>query len=232
MGYYGIDYTYLIFVLPAVLLALYAQIKVKSAYRRFSQRAVESGLTGADAAAAVLRLNGVSNVNIDAISGELTDNYDPRDNTIHLSAGVYGESSIAAVGIAAHEAGHAVQYAQGYAPVKLRTSIIGVTQIGSMLSWPLIFLGLIFNYKSLFLIGIIFFGAVCVFQLITLPVEFNASARAVTALDESGALASYELPEAKKMLSAAALTYVAALLVSLAQLLRLLLIFGGGSRRR
>ena len=163
--------------------------------------------------------------------GNLTDHFDPRAGVIRLSESVYDSTSVAAVGVAAHEAGHAAQYAEGYGPIRLRNAIIPVTQIGSSLAWPLLLIGLLFNYESLFFAGILFFTLSVVFQLVTLPVEFNASARAVSVLGEGGYLSSDEMPGARKTLSAAAMTYVAALAVSIAQLLRLLLIFGGGRRR-
>jgi len=226
------DSYYFLLVVPAMIFAFWAQARVNSTFRRYSQQAVRSGMTGADAAEAVLRLNGVTGVRIERIDGELTDHYDPRDNVIRLSRPVCDVSSVAAVGVAAHEAGHAVQYAVGYGPIKLRTAIIPVTKFGSALSMPLVIAGLIFSYEPLFMAGIIFFCAALFFQLVTLPVEYNASERAVAALAESGALTDDELPGARSTLSAAALTYVAALAVSLMQLLRLLLLFGGNSRRR
>ena len=225
------DSYYFLLVVPAMLLAFWAQGRVNSTFRRFSQQAVRSGMTGADAAEAVLRQNGVSGVRIEPVEGELTDHYDPRENVIRLSRPVYGASTVAAVGVAAHEAGHAVQYAVGYGPIRLRTAIIPVTRFGSALAMPLVIAGLIFSYEPLFAAGILFFCAAVVFQLITLPVEYNASERAVAALANSGALRDDELPGARKTLSAAALTYVAALALSLAQLLRLVLLFGGNRRR-
>ncbi len=229
--FYGIDIYYLILVIPAMLFAFFAQAKVSSTFNRFSKQRTRSGLTGAGAAQAVLRANGVFDVTIERVQGKLTDHFDPKAKVIRLSQDVYDSPSVAAVGVAAHEAGHAAQYAQGYMPIKIRSAIIPVSQIGSTLSWPLILIGLIFNYESLFLIGIIFFLAAVVFQVVTLPVEFNASSRAIAALEEGGMLNGDELPGAKKTLSAAAMTYLAALAVSLAQLLRLLLLFGGGRRR-
>ena len=187
-------------------------------------------MTGAQAAQAVLSASGVGGVRIERVRGKLTDHFDPRDNVIRLSESVYDSASVAAVGVAAHEAGHAVQYAEAYGPIKLRAAIIPITQLGSTLSWPLLLIGLLFNYESLFLAGILFFMLATVFQLITLPVEFNASARAISVLGDGGYLSQDELPGAKKTLSAAALTYVAALAVSIAQILRLLLLFGGRNR--
>ena len=225
------DSYYFLLVVPAMLLAFWAQARVNGTFRRYAQQGVRSGMTGADAAEAVLRANGVSGVRIERVTGELTDHFDPRENVIRLSDPVCDVASVAAVGVAAHEAGHAVQYAVGYGPIRLRTAIIPVTRFGSALAMPLLIAGLIFSFEPLFLAGILFFGASVVFQLLTLPVEYNASERAVAALAGSGALTEDELPGAQKTLSAAALTYVAALAVSLMQLLRLLLLFGGGRRR-
>ncbi|MDD6317202.1 MAG: zinc metallopeptidase [Clostridia bacterium] len=228
--FYGIDRYYLLLVVPAILFSMIAQAKVNSAFSRYSGVRTRRGITGADAARAVLQINGVSDVRIERVSGNLTDHYDPRTNVIRLSESVYNADSIAAVGVAAHEAGHAVQYAYGYLPIRVRSAIVPVTQLGSSLSVPLIFAGLIFNAAALIKIGLLFFFFAVVFQLVTLPVEFNASNRAIDAIAATRILTEDELPGAQKTLSAAALTYVAALLVALAQFLRLLLLFGG--RRR
>ncbi len=226
--YFGIDYYYIVLVIPAILISLVAQIFVKSSFSKYSKSVCD--LTGADAARRVLEQNGVSGVKIERVQGSLTDHYDPRTNTIRLSEGVYDSMSVSAVGVAAHEAGHAVQYAEKYLPIKIRAAIIPVTQLGSTLSWPLLLLGLVFNYSILVNAGIILFGLVVLFQLVTLPVEFNASRRAVKAVRDGGILADYDqIRGVKTVLSAAAMTYVAALLVSLAQMLRLLLLF---NRRR
>lgn len=225
-----IDYTYLIFMLPALIFSLWAQAKVKSAFAQASR--VPAPMTGAQAAQMVMDQGGAMGVDIDRIPGELTDNYDPRDNRIHLSQPVCDAATMAAVGVAAHEAGHAVQYAQGYGPVRVRTAIIPVCQFGSTLSWPLLLLGIFFESNRFFLAGIILFCAVVLFQLVTLPVEFNASDRALAALDASGYFTEEQMVQAQKVLRAAAMTYVAALATSMAQLLRLLAIFGGNSRRR
>ncbi len=230
MMFYGIDRYYLLLVVPAILFSMIAQAKVNSAFSRYSGVRTRRGITGADAARAVLQINGVSDVRIERVSGKLTDHYDPRTNVIRLSESVYDADSIAAVGVAAHEAGHAVQYAYGYFPIRVRSAIVPVTQFGSSLSMPLIFAGLIFNAAALIKIGLLFFFFAVVFQLVTLPVEFNASNRAIDAIAATRILTEDELPGAQKTLSAAALTYVAALLVALAQFLRLLLLFGG--RRR
>ena len=228
-GYYGIDYTYLILVLPAMIIALFAQFRVKSAFSRYSQERCVSGLTGAETARRILELNGIYDIRIEHIAGDLTDHYSPNEKVIRLSDSVYNVQSIAAVGVAAHECGHAVQYAVGYAPIKLRNAIIPVTNIGSTLSFPILLVGLILNFQPLVLVGIALFSLVTIFQLLTLPVEFNASRRALKTIDERGMLTQEEFAGAKKVLSAAAMTYVAALLTSLAQLMRLLLLYG---RRR
>lgn len=228
--FYGFDTYYLILVLPAIIFAMWAQAKVGSTFKKYSMVASQRGMTGAQAAQAVLAANGVYNVRIERVSGNLTDHYDPRTNVIRLSDSVHSSNSVAAMGVAAHEAGHAVQYAKGYAPIKIRQAIIPVTQIGSSLALPMIIMGVLFSNSMFINLGIIFFAAATVFQLITLPVEFNASSRAIKALAEGGLLYEDELSGAKKTLTAAALTYVAALAVSLAQLLRLIFIFGGRDR--
>ena len=215
------DSTYLILI-PAILFSLWAQSQVKNTYARYSKEF--AGLTGAEAARMVLEMNGVTGVTIQPIAGELTDHFDPRTNTISLSQGVYDVTSVAAVGVAAHEAGHAVQYAVGYSPIKIRTVIIPVTQIGSYLSWPLLLIGLLLGSETLAMAGVLLFCAVVAFQLVTLPVEFNASNRALDALGASGYLKEEQLNGAGKVLRAAAMTYVAALAQAVAQLLRLLMI--------
>jgi len=215
------DATYLILI-PAILFSLWAQSQVKNTYARYSQEF--AGLTGAEAARMVLEMNGVSGVTIEPVAGELTDHFDPKSNVIRLSQGVYNVTSVAAVGVAAHEAGHAVQYAVGYSPIKIRTAIIPVTQIGSYLSWPLLLIGLVLGSETLAMAGVLLFCAVVAFQLVTLPVEFNASNRALEALGASGYLKEEQLNGAGKVLRAAAMTYVAALAQAVAQLLRLLLI--------
>ncbi len=222
------DSTILVLI-PAILFALWAQSRVKSTYARYSKEF--AGLTGAEAARMVLEMNGVTGVQIKPIAGELTDHFDPRTNTISLSQGVYDVTSVAAVGVAAHEAGHAVQYAVGYSPIKIRTAIIPVTQIGSTLSWPILLVGLLLGSETLAMAGVMLFCAVVLFQLVTLPVEFNASNRALDALGASGYLQPEQLSGAGKVLRAAAMTYVAALAQALAQLLRLLLIANRGRRR-
>ncbi len=226
--YYGIDPLYLYLVLPAIILSLFAQIKVKSTFSKYSKHLCN--YSGADAARRVLEANGVYDVKIERVSGSLTDHYDPKTNVIRLSDSVYDATSISAVGVAAHEAGHAVQYAKSYSPIKIRTAIYPICNFGSQLSMPLLLIGLLFNYSFLMNLGIIFFAVALVFQLVTLPVEFNASSRALTAIrDSSILLDDSEIKGARKVLSAAALTYIAAFLVSLTQLLRFLII---ANRRR
>ena len=226
--FYWFDNYYLVLVLPAILISLIAQIMVKSSFNKYSK--VSCSLTGAEAARRVLEKNGVHNVKIERTRGSLTDHFDPRTNTIRLSESVYDSMSVAAVGVASHEAGHAVQYAKKYLPIKVRALIIPVTQIGSNLSWPLLIIGLLFNAPLLINIGIWLFGLVVLFQLVTLPVEFNASTRAIDSIRENYLLTNDEqISGVKKVLTAAAMTYVAALMVSLAQMLRLILLF---SKRR
>lgn len=232
--FYGFDTTYLLLVLPCVILSLWASANVKSTFRRYSEQLSSRHITGAMAAERVLRANGVSGVRIEQVAGDLTDHYDPKTNTIRLSDSVYHSTSTAAIGVACHEAGHAVQYAQDYAPIKLRAAIIPITNIGSRIAMPLIVIGLVlaflesFSYLFIYL-GIACFGLSLVFQLVTLPVEFNASRRAMRAIADSELLTVEEQRGARKTLTAAALTYVAATALALAQLLRLISIFG---RRR
>lgn len=233
---YGLDWTYLVLVLPCIVLSLWASANVKSTFNRYSTQYNSRGLTGAQAAQRVLNANGVMGVRIERVAGNLTDHYDPRDNVIRLSDGVYGSTSTAAIGVACHEAGHACQYAQGYAPIKLRAAIIPVTNIGSRLAMPLILAGLLLTFlgsfsDTLIYTGIACFGLSVVFQFVTLPVEFDASHRALVTIEQAGILTDEERRGAKKTLKAAALTYVAATAVALAQLLRLLLMFGNRRRR-
>ena len=244
--YYGYGYggymgnsgymLWLILMVVCFVFASWAQISVSSNFKRYSQVMTRRGLTGAQAARAVLQANDVTGVQFAQISGNLTDNYNPQTNVISLSGQVYGVSSVAAVGVAAHEAGHAVQYAKGYAPIRLRNAIIPVCSFGSRLSWPMLVLGLAIGATSLVGLGVLLFSLATLFQLVTLPVEINASRRALQALESQGMLTEEELPMARKTLTAAAMTYVAALATSLVQLLRLLLIFlsasnGRGGRR-
>ena len=230
MIYYGIDTYYLILVIPAMIFSMWAQAKVNSTFKRYSQQRTYSGMTGYEAARRILAANGLYNVQVERVAGNLTDHYDPKTNVIRLSDSVFGSNSVAAVGVAAHEAGHGVQYAQNYAPIKLRSAIIPVTNIGSQLSIPLVLIGAFMGMDPLINIGLLLFATVAVFQLVTLPVEFNASSRAVNALEMSGSIGDEELYGVKKVLGAAAMTYVAALAVAVANLLRLILRFGG--RRR
>ncbi len=226
--YYGFDISYIVLVLPALIISLIAQIRVNSAFSKYSS--APAALTGAAAAERMLKASGVYDVKIERVAGKLSDHYDPKTNIIRLSESVYDSSTVAAVGVACHEAGHALQYATDYSPIKLRSTIIPLTNIGSYLSWPLLMLGIIFNFAELAVAGIALFGLVVLFQLVTLPVEFDASRRALEAIENNSILLTdTELKGAKSVLSAAAMTYVAALLVSLAQLLRLLFIF---ARRR
>ena len=230
--YYGFDWTYLALVLPCLILSLWASSNVNSTFRKYSKQYSLRRLTGAEAAQRVLSANGVRDVRIEHVSGNLTDHYDPKSNVIRLSDQVYSNTSTAAIGVACHEAGHAVQYAEGYAPIKLRAAIIPVTNIGSRMALPLILLGLLFSSfgDTLIYLGIGCFPLSLVFQLVTLPVEFNASRRALQAIESGNLLTEEEQKGARKTLTAAALTYVAATAVSLAQLVRLLALFGG--RRR
>jgi len=216
------DPLYFILVMPAIIFSMWAQHKVTSSFNRYSQMPTEKGLTGAAAAIEILRQAGVMDVTVERTPGHLTDHFDPRDNVIRLSESVYDSTSVAAVGVAAHEAGHAIQYAEHYAPIKIRTAIIPMTNIGSKLSVPLIFIGLFMGMAGLINLGIALFGMVVLFQLITLPVEFDASRRALATLDGYAMLTVDEVEGSKKVLTAAALTYVGALAVSLAQLLRFL----------
>ena len=227
--FYYFDTYYWIILVPAMLIALVAQINVSGTFNRYSRIAGRRGLTGAQAAEEVLKAHGVYGVQIARVSGRLTDHYDPRSNVIRLSDSVYDSTSIAAVGVAAHEAGHAVQYAQDYGPIKLRGAIIPVCNFSSQISILLIILGFVLYSRPLFAVGVILFAVATVFQVVTLPVEFNASRRAIRSLRDTNLLDEQELRGAKKVLGAAAMTYVAALLVSIAHLLRYLLLFG--SRR-
>ena len=236
-GLFWGDWTILVLV-PAMIFAFWAQSRVNSTFKKYAKVHNRRGLTGADAARRVLDAAGLYHVRVERVHGHLTDHYDPRENVIRLSDATYASTGIAAVGVAAHEAGHAVQHAKGYITVKVRTAIIPLTRFGSFLSMPLFILGMLFAGGAyagggigeiLMLTGILFFSFSTLFQLVTLPTEFNASSRAIKALEDGGLLADDELPAAKATLSAAAMTYVAALASSLASLLRLILIF---NRRR
>ena len=227
-GLYYFDYSYFLFMLPALILSLYAQIKVNSTFAKYSKIKNSNGLTGSEAAYKVLTQNGVTNVAVEHISGSLNDHFDPQTNIIRLSDSVYSSNSVAAVGVAAHEAGHAVQYANNYAPMKFRRVLVPITNIGSTLSIPLIFIGLLLpiQYDFIVNIGIALFSFAVLFQLVTLPVEFDASRRAIATLEQSGTLYDEELIGAKKVLSAAAMTYLAATFSAVMSLFRLILIAG------
>lgn len=231
MPYFYFDYYYLLLVVPAMIIAMWAQIKVKSTYARYSKVRNSRGLTGAYAAQSVLNYYGITDVRIERVSGSLTDHYDPKANVIRLSDGVYDSASVAAVGIACHEAGHAAQHAENYAPIKIRNAIIPVCNIGSTIGIPLALIGWFLQFSILIYIGLALYAAIFVFQVATLPVEFNASRRAIKVIDETHLLADGETGGAKKVLSAAAMTYVASMIVALANLLRLLLRFSRNNRR-
>lgn len=227
-----IDWTYIVLVLPAMLFAMWASSRVNSTFKKYKNTRNSRGLTGAQAAHWVLDRNGLSNVPIEHISGSLTDHYDPSANVVRLSDDVYGSTSTVAIGVACHEVGHAIQHATNYAPVKIRTAIVPITNLGAKLSVPLIILGLILSsfgevFVTIAYIGCALYGLVTIFQLVTLPTEFNASSRALKTIEETNLLQGEEFRQAKQVLSAAAMTYVAALAVSLAQLMRFLIIVGG-----
>ena len=236
-GYYYMDMWYFVLVIPALIISLIAQYKVKSNFKKYSSVFNSRGITGARAAQAILSYYGITDVGIQMISGNLTDNFNPKTKIISLSESVYNSPSIAAVGVACHEAGHAAQHAEDYQPIKIRNSIIPVCNIGSTLGIPLALLGFFLcQYSQIFefliYAGLILYGAVFVFQLVTLPVEFNASKRAMKVIEETGLLQGEEIAGARKVLVSAALTYVAAMLVSLANLLRFVIRFLGSSSRR
>ncbi len=225
------DSTYLL-VLPAIIFALIAQIMVKSTFNKYSKEKNEYGYTAREIARRILDDNGLTNVKVEYISGNLTDHYDPSANVIRLSDTVYNSTSVAAIGVASHEVGHAIQHAQGYSPIKIRQAIIPITRIGSNLAVPLVLVGMIFSaLEWLIPVGIFLYTGVVFFQAVTLPVEFNASSRALKTLDTNAILQPGEIKMAKKVLTAAAMTYVAAMFSSLMSLLRLILIARGGKRR-
>jgi Zn-dependent membrane protease YugP len=224
------DWTILL-ILPALIISMWAQIKVSTTFKKYSTVYTARRMTGYSAARAILDANGLHYVKIERVHGHLTDHYDPRANVIRLSDSVFDSPSTAAVGVAAHEAGHAVQYAKNYFPIKIRSVIIPTTRFGSMLAMPMFFIGILMALPALMYFGIILYSAVAVFQLVTLPVEFNASARALRALEGANILSADELSGARRVLSAAAMTYVAALLTSLLTLLRLLILANGRGRR-
>ena len=231
MPFYYYDYWYLVLVMPALLISLWAQIKVKSTFNKYSRKGVSCGMTGAAASRLIQQANGI-HTGLEAVAGELSDHFDPRSNIIRLSSAVYGQASVAAVGVAAHETGHALQHAHGYAPVKLRTAMVPVTNFASSLSPVLILLGILLSMDAFAYLGVALFSIATLFQLVTLPVEFNASRRAVVALEQSGQFTRDEIKGVKKVLTAAALTYVAALFVSLMTLLRYILLVSGNRGRR
>lgn len=230
MPYFYFDSTYII-LLPALIFSLYAQYKVNSTYNKYSRIDNRNGWTAAEVARRILDANGLHDVKIQHIKGNLTDNYNPSTNVVSLSDSVYSSRSVAAIGVAAHECGHAVQHALGYTPIKVRSALVPVTNFGSSAGMILLLIGLLFASYTLAMVGIVLYSTMAVFQAVTLPVEFNASRRALDTLDADGILCEDELPMAKKVLSAAAMTYVAALLSSIATIFRLLIIVGGRRRR-
>ncbi len=224
------DWTFWVFMVPAILIGVWAQTKVQNAYNKYKNVRIARNITGYDAARAILNANGLYDVRIEKIGGTMTDHFDPRANVVRLSAAVYDTASVASVGIAAHECGHAVQYAKNYSPMKVRGALVGVTNFSSMFSMLFVILGLIFSSQVLAYFGVGLFAVVALFQLITLPVEFNASRRAINALEASGVFREEELDGVDQVLTAAALTYVAALVSSVLQLLRLLTIVRNNDR--
>ncbi len=229
MPFFYYDSYYLVLVVPALLIALFAQFKVKSTFSRYASVHSRRGKTAAQIARQILDENALSGVAVERVGGSLTDHYDPRANVIRLSDAVYDSTSVASIGVAAHEAGHAVQHAVGYVPIRLRNAVLPVANIGSALAMPIILIGLIMSLEPLVTAGILLFSALVLFQLVTLPVEFNASRRAIETLRADRVLDDGELSGAKKVLSAAAMTYVASTLVAVMQLLRLVLL---SNRRR
>lgn len=227
--YYGFDWTYLLLI-GGLILSLIVSSKMKSTSSRYSKVQSRSGLTGAQAAQRILQAAGVQGVTIGHVTGNLTDHYNPVNKTLNLSDTVYGSTSLTAIGVAAHECGHAIQHAYGYSPLKWRSAIVPAANFGSALSWPIFFFGLIMGSSTLASVGIVLFAAVVLFQLVTLPVEFNASSRALSMLDRTGIMYQEEIKDTKKVLKAAAMTYVAALAQSVLQLIRLVILAGG--RRR
>lgn len=227
MPYLFMDYYYIVLVVPVIIASLVIQSRLNSTYAKYSRVRNHRNLTGAQAAQIVLNYYGIYNIRIERVSGKLTDHYDPAQNVIRLSDGVFDSPSIAAVGVACHEAGHAAQHSTGYAPIKVRNMMLPVCNIGSSLSIPLLLVGLVLSFEPLIWIGIGFFAFTAVFQLVTLPVEFNASSRALKVIETNGILSYEEKTGAAKVLRMAAMTYVASLAMSVAQLLRLVLRYGG-----
>lgn len=241
MGYYGYGYPRygfgfywdptLILVVIGALISMWASGRVQSTFNRYSRVGSRSGMTGAETARRILDSQGLYDVQIRSVRGNLTDHYDPRTRTVNLSQSVYGSTSVASVGVAAHECGHAVQHAQQYAPLNIRSALVPIANIGTNLSWPIIIIGLLLGMSPFLCLGILLFSLGVLFQLVTLPVEFNASSRAVTLLDRLGILQGEEVDGAKKVLKAAALTYVAAAAGTILQLLRMVILFGGRNNR-
>ena len=226
---YGFDWTYLL-IIAGLVLSMIASATVKSTFNKYSAMRSMSGMTGAMAAQRVLQYAGITDVRIERVSGSLTDHYDPRNKVLRLSDSTYGSNSVAAVCVAAHECGHAIQHQVNYGPLVLRSTLVPAANFGSQLAWPVFFMGLIFSMSALTTLGIVLFSLAVVFQLVTLPVEFNASSRAMRVLETSGILGSTELGAGRKVLNAAALTYVASLAASILQLLRLIILAGGRKR--
>ena len=231
MPFFYMDYWYLILVVPTIIIAIIAQARVKSAFDKYSRKTSKMSLTAAEVTRRILDSRGLFNVSVERVSGNLTDHFDPRSNVIRLSDSVYNSTSVAAIGVAAHEAGHAVQYAESYAPIKVRNSLVPVANLGANLAPFIIIFGILLSFQPLVWTGVILYSAIALFQLITLPVEFNASSRALSTLSSMAIFDNEELSGAKKVLSAAALTYVAALLTTLANLLRFILLAGRRNRR-
>lgn len=233
MGLYYIDYTYIVFILPAILISMFAQISVNSNFKKYSKVRNTSNLTGAQAAAMVIQMNRVTPIPIRSVSGNMNDHFDPSTNSISLSTLVYGQSTVTALCVAAHEAGHAVQYAQGYGPMKLRRALVPMTQITTTLAWPMVIIGLILpvQYIAVVYAGIACYAVGLLFSLVTLPVEFDASRRALDTLKASGVVTEQEMIGAKKVLRAAAFTYVAATFTAMMNILRLLIIASNRGRR-
>ena len=229
-GYYGFDPTYLLLVI-GMILSMIASAKMKSTFSTYRKVRSASGMTGAEAAQRILRAAGITDVAVMPVSGSLTDHYDPRTKRVCLSEDVFGRTSLAAVGVAAHECGHAIQHATAYAPLTIRSAIVPAVNIGANLSWPVFLAGLIFSIRPLLIAGIVLFSFAVVFQLVTLPVEFNASSRALKMLESTGILGDNEVRGARKVLTAAAMTYVAALASTILQLLRLIILAGGRRNR-
>lgn len=227
--YYGFDWTYLL-IIAGLLICMAASSSMKNTFSKYSRIMSHSGLNGAQAAARILQTAGISDVRVERVKGDLTDHYDPRSKVLRLSDSVYASNSLAAVCVAAHECGHAMQHNQGYAPLAIRSAIVPAANIGSALSWPIFFAGIIFSIPSLLTAGIVLFSAAVLFQLVTLPVETNASSRALSVLENTGILRAEEIDGGRKVLRAAALTYVAALASSILQLLRLVILAGGRNR--